>query len=81
MSGCPAARRATFARVRSAISGAFIASVLPACGVIRQFGSDHSGCPSGSGVGADVGEASAGACVDALDLSRRIVGRAAGFRP
>ena len=37
--------------IRWASSGTAISGVLPTCGVMRQFGSDHSGCPSGSGSG------------------------------
>ena len=53
--GRPAARRrskrCTFSVTRSASNGTAIAGVLPTCGVMMQFGSDHNGCPSGSGSG------------------------------
>ena len=45
--------------IRSASSGCAISGVLPTCGVMMQFGSVHSGWPSGSGSGSVTSSAGA----------------------
>ena len=40
-SSSPSAKRRTFVAIRSASSGPAISGVLPTCGVMMQFGSDH----------------------------------------
>ena len=54
--------------IRSASSGTAISGVLPTCGVMMQFGSDHSGWPVGQRLG--VGDVETGAADHALAQRR-----------